>query len=216
MRRSCVVDVFRIRRRFPPLWLQKGILSSRCLLILFIHTKHKTIRWCQGEFIDLEDKAKNVWLIVGQLPKEPGLWDASNMLRDFSRSSKHYGNAMSCLWPGGLRIKWCCGHKKGCYITTHQTENFSRTLAGPKQDSATRHHHPTTIKALHSRKIIKLGFLSLPYWFLTESSQYQSWKAKLFPALSGNNLGLLEFKIYVPPIMLLKHKNKGILKTLHT
>ena len=98
-------------------------------------------------------------------------------------------------------------------ISRHaKVKNFSRTSAGPKQDSATRNHHPTTIKALHSRKIIKLGFLSLPYWFLTESSQYQSWKAKLFPALSGNNLGLSEFKIYGPPIMPLKHKNKGILK----
>ena len=54
--------------------------------------------------------------------------------------------------------------------------------------------------------------MSLPYWFLTESSQYQSCKANLFPALSGNDLGLSEFKIYVPPIMLLKHKNRGILK----
>ena len=81
-------------------------------------------------------------------------------------------------------------------ISRHtKLKNFSRTSAGPKQDSATRHHHPTTIKALHSRKIIKLGFLSLPYWFLTESSQYQSWKAKLFPVLSGNDLGLSEFKI---------------------
>ena len=98
-------------------------------------------------------------------------------------------------------------------ISRHtKLKNFSRTSAGPKQDSATRHHHPTTIKALHSKKIIKLGFLSLPYWFLTESSQYQSWKAKLFPALSGNNLGLSEFKIYVPPIIPLKHKNKAILK----
>ena len=95
-------------------------------------------------------------------------------------------------------------------ISRHtKLKNFSRTLAGPKQDSATRHHHPTTIKALHSRKIIKLGFLSLPYWFLTESSQYQSWKAKLFPVLSGNDLGLSVFKIYVSLIMLLKYKNKG-------
>ena len=34
-------------------------------------------------------------------------------------------------------------------ISQHtKLKNFSRTLAGPKQDSATRHHHPTTIKAL--------------------------------------------------------------------
>ena len=88
-----------------------------------------------------------------------------------------------------------------------KVKNFSRTSASPKQDSATRHHHHPT---LHSRKIIKLGFLPLPYWFLTESSQYQSWKAKWFPALPRNNLGLSEFKIYMPPIM--KYKNKGILK----
>ena len=98
-------------------------------------------------------------------------------------------------------------------ISRHtKLKNFSRTSAGPKQDSATRHHHPTIIKALHSRKIIKLGFLSLLYWFLTESSQYQSWKTKLFPVFSENDLGLPEFKIYVPPFMLLKHKNQGILK----
>ena len=89
-------------------------------------------------------------------------------------------------------------------ISQHaKLKNFSRTK---------RHHHPTTIKSLHSRKIIKLGFLLLPYWFLTESSQYQSSKAKLFPALFGNYLGLLEFKICVSLIMLLKNKNKGILK----
>ena len=97
-------------------------------------------------------------------------------------------------------------------ISQHtKVKNLSQTSAGPKQDSATRHHHPRTIKALHSTKIIKLDFLSLPYWFLTKSSQYQSWKAKLFPALSGSNLRLSEFKTNVPPIMLLKH-NKGILK----
>ena len=60
-------------------------------------------------------------------------------------------------------------------ISLHtKVKNFSRTSASPKQDSATRHHHSPTISALHSRKIIKLGFLSLLYWFLTESSQYQS------------------------------------------
>ena len=56
-----------------------------------------------------------------------------------------------------------------------KVKTFSRNSAGPKQDSARRYHHPTTIKARYSRKIIKLGFMSLPYWFLTESSQ----KAKL-------------------------------------
>ena len=93
-----------------------------------------------------------------------------------------------------------------------KVKNFSRTSAGPKKDSATRHHHPTTIKTLHSWKIINLGSMSLPYWFLTESSQYQSWKAKLFPALSGNDLGLLEFRTNVLPIKPLKPNSHGILK----
>ena len=125
-------------------------------------------------------------------------------------------NTMEMQWVAYGQV--VCGSSDAVVITRAvilrytKLKNFSRTSAGTKQDSATRHHHPTTIKALHSRKIIKLGFLSLPYWFLTESSQYQSWKAKLFPALSGNNLGLSEFKIYGPPIMPLKHKNKGILK----
>ena len=96
-------------------------------------------------------------------------------------------------------------------ISRHaKLKNFSQTSADPKQDSGTRHHHPITIKALHSTKIIKLDFLSLSYWFLTESSQYPSWKAKLFPVLTGNDLVLSEFRIYMPPIMLLKHKKKGI------
>ena len=29
-----------------------------------------------GEFIDLEDKAKNMWLIVGQLSRKAEWWDA--------------------------------------------------------------------------------------------------------------------------------------------
>ena len=78
--------------------------------------------------------------------------------------------------------------------------------------SATRYHQPSTIKALHTRKIIKLGFLSLPYWFLTEISRYQSWKAKLFPAFSGNDLGSSEIKANILPIMPLKHSNDGISK----
>ena len=125
-------------------------------------------------------------------------------------------NTMEMQWVAYDQV--VCGSSDAAVIrrdviSRHtKVKNFSRTSAYPKQDSATRHHHPTTIKALHSRKIIKLGFLSLPYWFLTESSQYQSWKAKLFPVLSGNDLGLSEFKIYVPLIMLLKHKNNCILK----
>ena len=54
------------------------ILNSHSFVILLIHTKHKTIRWNfglipmfysrEGELTQYVDKAKNVWLIVGQLP----------------------------------------------------------------------------------------------------------------------------------------------------
>ena len=116
-------------RRFPPLGLHKGNLKlPPCLLILLIRAKHKAIRWYQGNFIDLAEKAKNVWLIVGRIPKKDGWWDAPLALRDFSRSNKYYGNAMSCLWPGGLQIKLCCGHKEACYIATHQREKFQQAL----------------------------------------------------------------------------------------
>ena len=53
---------------------------------------------------------------------------------------------------------------------------------------------PHDNKALQTRKIIKFSFLSLLHCFLTESSQYQSLKENLFPALSGNDLGLSELK----------------------
>ena len=35
---------------------------------------------------------------------------------------------MSCLWPDGLRIKWCYGHKEGLYIAAHQGEKFQPAL----------------------------------------------------------------------------------------
>ena len=64
-------------RKFPPLGLHKRILNSLCLLILLIHTKHKTIRrnfglsLCfyslEGELIHWIDEAKNLWITVGQL-----------------------------------------------------------------------------------------------------------------------------------------------------
>ena len=64
-------------RRFPPLGLHKRILNSLCLLILLIHSKHKTIRWnfglspssysLEGELIHWIDEAKNMWITVGQL-----------------------------------------------------------------------------------------------------------------------------------------------------
>ena len=125
-------------------------------------------------------------------------------------------NTMEMLWVAYAQA--VCGSSDAMFIrrvviSQHiKVKNFSQTSVGPKQDSATRHHHPTTIKALHTRKIIKLGFLSLPYWFLTESSRYQSWKAKLFPALSGNDLGSSEIKANILPIMPLKHNNDGISK----
>ena len=66
-----------LRRRFPPLGLHKRILNSLCLLILLIHTKHKTIRWNLGltprlhsleeELIHWIGMPKNLWLTVGQL-----------------------------------------------------------------------------------------------------------------------------------------------------
>ena len=109
---------------------------------------------------------------------------------------------MSCYWPvwGVVRSKWCCDHKEGRYIATHQGKNFGWALVGPKQDFLL--HSTTTprqLKHCKLKKIIKLGFLSLPYWFLTESSQYQSWKANLFPALAGNNLGPLELNLICNP-----------------
>ena len=36
--------------------------------------------------------------------------------------------------------------------------------------------------------------MSLPYWFLIESSQCQSWKAEFFSVLSGNDLEASELK----------------------
>ena len=121
------------RRRFPPLGLHKGILNFPCLLILLIHTKHKTIRsyfgqtprlnFLEGQLIHLGDKAKNVRLIIGQMPKKAGWWDASHAQRDFSRSNKHYGKCvLSCLWSfwGGLRSKWCCSRKESRFVATHQ------------------------------------------------------------------------------------------------
>ena len=44
-----------------------------------------------------------------------------------------------------------------------KAKNFSRTSAGPKEDFLLHAiTTPTTTKALQTRKIIKLGFLSLP------------------------------------------------------
>ena len=153
-------------RRSPLLGLRKRILNSPCLLILLIHTKHKTIRWClglspclhslEGELIHLVHKTKNMWVLIGQLPQKAGSWDAPLALQDFNLSNKHYGNVMNYLWTGGLRSKWCCGHKEGRYIATHQGEkvkNFSRTTAGPKQDFLL--HATITPQQLKHSKLVK-------------------------------------------------------------
>ena len=73
--------------------------NSHCLLILLIHTKHKTIKWClrmtprlhllEGALIHWVDKAKNMWPIVKQFPIKIGWWDAPLGLRDLSQSNKH-------------------------------------------------------------------------------------------------------------------------------
>ena len=97
---DCKCDsVWGLRRRFLSLQLHKRILNSPCLLIILIHTKHKTIRWnlgltprlhsLEGEFIHLVDKAKNVWLTVRKLPIKAGCWETPLTLRDFSWSNKH-------------------------------------------------------------------------------------------------------------------------------
>ena len=44
--------------------------------------------WTHQELTHLVDKAKNVWLIVGQFPIKPGWWDAPLVHQDFSWSNK--------------------------------------------------------------------------------------------------------------------------------
>ena len=44
------------------------------------------------------DKAKYVWLIVGQLPIKAGWWNAPLTLRDFSRSNKHEDSHKESPW----------------------------------------------------------------------------------------------------------------------
>ena len=78
--------ILTINTRFPPLGLHKGIVNSHCV-ILFTHTKHKTIRWNLGltpalHFLEVGElthwvyETKNLWLIVGQLPIKAGWWNA--------------------------------------------------------------------------------------------------------------------------------------------
>ena len=97
-----------LRRRFPPLGLRRGILNSSCVLILLIHKNTNIRRWnvgltprphfLEGQLIHLVDKAKNVWLIVGQLPIKAEWWSAPLELRDFSRSNKHKDSHKESPW----------------------------------------------------------------------------------------------------------------------
>ena len=59
---------------------------------------HVLISLIEGELIYLVDKAKNVWLIVGQLPIKAGWWNALLTLRDFSRSNKHEDSHKEPPW----------------------------------------------------------------------------------------------------------------------
>ena len=187
-------------RRSPLLGLRKRILNSPCLLILLIHTKHKTIRWCLGlspclhslerELIHLVHKTKNMWVLIGQLPQKAGSWDAPLALRDFNLSNKHYGNVMNYLWTGGLRSKWCCGHKEGRYIATHQGEKFQPDYSRPQTRlSATRHHHPTTIKTLQTSKIIRL-FVSLQLVFNRRLTLSELKSRIVFSELRSRTVGI--------------------------
>ena len=90
---SCC-GILGINTRFLPQGLHIRILNSP-FLILFTQTNHKTIRWNLGlaprlyffewgELSHWVGKAKNVSLIVGQLPIKARWWDAPIALRDFS------------------------------------------------------------------------------------------------------------------------------------
>ena len=76
-------------------WNASLALGDFSFLTLFIHFKHKTIRWGFGLtplFYSLEGElthwVDNVWLIFGQLPIRDGWWDASLTLGDLSWSNK--------------------------------------------------------------------------------------------------------------------------------
>ena len=60
--------------------------------------KQKRSHFLEGELIHLVDKAKYVWLIVGQLPIKAGWWNASLALRDFSQSNKHEDSHKESPW----------------------------------------------------------------------------------------------------------------------
>ena len=70
--------------------------------------------------------------------------------------------------------------------------------AGPKQEfllHATTIHLPT-IKAIRSRKITKLGSLSLPHWFLTESS-YIRIEKQTFAYSFGKRFRTVEIELII-------------------
>ena len=100
-------------RKFPPLRLQKAIFNSPCLLI---HINTKTI-WnlgltprphsIEGELIHWVDKAKNKWLIVGQLEScvmnvVLVLWGVGSILRNRPKSMFHCFREVRCQQGGTL------------------------------------------------------------------------------------------------------------------
>ena len=101
--RSCIVDVWG-SSKCNSVWgegfllgLHRKILNSSCSLFLLIHTKYKhnkmkswtdlTPSFPWRRLIRLTEKAKNVWLIVGQLLIKAGHWDAPLALQDFFQSN---------------------------------------------------------------------------------------------------------------------------------
>ena len=111
LHRWCLTEFYMwlcLRRNFPPLALHRGILNFSCVLILLIDAKHKyknmkswtdlTSHFFDGDLIYLVDRAKDVWLIIGQLPIKSGWWNAPLALQDFSRSNKHEDSHKESLW----------------------------------------------------------------------------------------------------------------------
>ena len=91
-----------LRRSFPPVGIQKGILDSPCLLILLIYTKHKNNKikswtdtlssfpWVKQTFSKMfEDISWNVWLnslkCLATLPQNvwPHSLECLRTFRDF-------------------------------------------------------------------------------------------------------------------------------------
>ena len=102
--------------RFQPLGLYKQILNFPYFLILLIYNKHKIIRYnfrltscfyfLENEHTNWEDKAKNVWLIVGQLPIKAGWWGASLALQILAEAIN------KTIFPSNTAVafimKWFC------------------------------------------------------------------------------------------------------------